>query len=149
MRAILQVVSDSSVNIKTENYHEKIAKGYNILVGFSQDDTKAIVDKVIKKIINLRIFPDENAKLNLSIKDIEGEILSISQFTLYADLKKGNRPSFTNSMTAAEASRMYDYFNEQLRVNGMKVVTGIFQTDMEIKITNTGPITIIVDSDNI
>lgn len=149
MRALLQVVSDSSVFIETENYEQKIHKGYNILVGFSHDDTKTIVDKVVRKIANLRIFPDDNDKLNLSIKDIDGEILSISQFTLYADLKKGNRPSFSKSMGASEATRLYDYFNESLKDEGIKVKTGKFQAHMVVKITNTGPITIIIDSDNL
>lgn len=149
MRALLQVVSDSSVFIEAENYEQKIHQGYNILVGFSHDDTSVIVDKVVRKIANLRIFPDDNDKLNLSIKDIDGEILSISQFTLYADLKKGNRPSFSKSMGAAEATKLYNYFNESLIADGLKVKTGRFQAHMEVKITNIGPITIMVDSDNL
>lgn len=149
MRALLQVVSESSVFIEAENYKQEIHKGYNILVGFSDDDTKTTVDKVVHKIVNLRVFPDENGKLNLSIKDIDGEILSISQFTLYADLKKGNRPSYSKSMMASEAMQLYDYFNEKLLAQGIKVKAGLFQTHMEVQITNTGPITIIVDSANI
>jgi D-aminoacyl-tRNA deacylase len=149
MRTLLQVVSDSSVFIEAENYEQKIHKGYNILVGFSHDDTQVIVDKMVRKITNLRIFPDENDKLNLSIKDIDGEILSISQFTLYADLKKGNRPSFSKNMAVSEATKLYNYFNESLIVQGLKVKTGMFQAHMDVKITNTGPITIMIDSDNL
>lgn len=149
MRVILQVVSDSTVFIESKNYEQEIHKGYNILVAFSRLDTKMIVDKVVNKIANLRIFPYENDKLNLTIKDVDGEILSISQFTLYADLKEGNRPSFSESMNSNNAMQLYNYFNEALIAKGIKVKTGIFQAHMEVKITNIGPITIIVDSDNI
>ena len=125
-----------------------INKGYVLLVGFTHGDTTDIVDKMINKILNLRIFEDENDKMNLSIKDINGSILSISQFTLYADSKKGNRPSFINAMKPDEASKLYDYFNQELS-KYIEVNTGIFGSDMKVEIYNDGPVTIILDSDEL
>lgn len=149
MRVVVQVVSKSSVNIMEKEVINKIEKGYNLLVGFTHSDTKNIVDAMVKKIVNLRIFMDDNDKMNLSILDIKGSILSISQFTLYADYRKGNRPGFTDAMNPSDASQMYDYFNEQLRANGIEVLTGEFGADMLVNISNYGPTTIILDSDNL
>lgn len=149
MRVILQVVSKSSVEVKGINKTYEINDGYNILVGFTHDDTKKVVDAMVKKIVNLRVFIDENEKMNLSIKDIDGSILSISQFTLYADTRKGNRPGFTNAMAPESASLMYDYFNEQLRSYDIEVATGEFGADMLVKIDNVGPTTILLDSSEI
>lgn len=122
-----------------------IDKGYMLLVGFTHSDTSEQIDKMVKKILNLRIFKDENDKMNLNIKQVNGSILSISQFTLYADPNSGNRPSFINSMNASDASKMYDEFNEKLRKEGMKVETGVFGEDMKIDFINDGPVTIILE----
>ena len=146
MRVIVQRSKESSVIIDGK-VNGKIDKGYVLLVGFTLDDTKEIVDKMIKKIINLRIFSDSDDKLNLSLKDINGEILSISQFTLYAKLN-GRRPSFTKALNYKEAKDLYDYFNEELRNLGINVETGVFGSDMTVNITNDGPITIIIDSES-
>lgn len=149
MRAIIQVVKSSSVyNVDTDEKFE-IAKGYNILVGFTHGDTKEIVDYITKKIINLRVFVDDNDKMNLSVKDVAGEILTVSQFTLYADSRKGNRPGFTNAMDPVEATKLYDYFNSQLSLYGIEVKYGFFGANMVVSIENDGPTTIIFDSDEL
>lgn len=146
MRVIVQRSKESSVIIDGK-VNGKIDKGYVLLVGFTFGDTKEIVDKMINKIINLRIFSDSDDKLNLSLKDINGEILSISQFTLYAKLN-GRRPSFTKALNYGEAKDLYDYFNEELRNLDINVETGVFGADMTVNITNDGPVTIIIDSES-
>ena len=123
----------------------KIDKGLVILVGFTQGDSLSDIEYLVKKIINLRIFSDDKGLLNKSILDIKGSILSISQFTLYADTKKGNRPSFTKSLNKDEALNLYNMFNDCLK-KYVSVETGIFGADMLVKINNEGPITIIIDS---
>ena len=147
MKVVVQRSKKSKVTINNK-VNGSINKGYVLLVGFTHGDTTDIVDKMINKILNLRIFEDENDKMNLSIKDINGSILSISQFTLYADSKKGNRPSFINAMKPDEASKLYDYFNQELSKN-IEVNTGIFGADMKVEIYNDGPVTIILDSDEL
>ena len=144
MKVVLQRSKNSKVTINNK-VNGSIEKGYVCLVGFTNGDNKEIVDKMIKKIINLRVFEDENDKMNLSIMDTNGSILSISQFTLYADAKKGNRPSFIDALNPKEASMLYDYFNEKLS-EYLKVETGIFGSDMKVEIYNNGPVTIILDS---
>ena len=144
MRLVVQRVSEASVEIEGE-INGQIKQGFMVLVGITNDDNEEIVDKMINKLINLRIFEDENEKLNLSLMDIKGEILSISQFTLYADTKKGNRPSFTSAAGAEKANELYEKFNEYLREEGVKVETGIFQTMMEVNIVNDGPVTIVYE----
>lgn len=146
MRVIVQRSKESSVIIDGK-VNGKIDKGFVLLVGFTFGDTKEIVDKMINKIINLRIFSDSDDKLNLSLKDINGEILSISQFTLYAKLN-GRRPSFTKALNYDEAKDLYDYFNEELRNLDINVETGVFGSDMNVNITNDGPVTIIIDSES-
>lgn len=146
MRVVVQRSKESSVIID-DKVNGKIDKGFVLLVGFTFGDTKEIVDKMIKKIINLRIFSDSDDKLNLSLKDINGEILSISQFTLYAKLN-GRRPSFTKALNYDEAKDLYDYFNEELRNLDINVETGVFGSDMNVNITNDGPVTIIIDSES-
>ena len=138
MKVLLQRSKNSKVTINGK-INGSIENGYVCLVGFTNGDTKEIIDKMIKKIVNLRVFEDENEKMNLSILDVNGSILSISQFTLYADSSKGNRPSFVNAMKPDEASCLYDYFNE----------TGIFGSDMKVEIYNDGPVTIMLDSNEL
>lgn len=147
MRVILQRSKESKVTIDGK-VNGKIDKGYVALVGFTDGDNTEIVDKMIRKIVNLRVFEDENEKMNLSIQDIGGSILSISQFTLYADSKKGNRPSFINAMNPTEASKLYDIFNQKLS-EILHVETGIFGADMKVEIYNDGPVTIILDSNEL
>ena len=146
MRVVVQRSKESSVIIDGK-VNGKIDKGFVLLVGFTFGDTKEIVDKMINKIINLRIFSDSDDKLNLSLKDINGEILSISQFTLYAKLN-GRRPSFTKALNYDEAKDLYDYFNEELRNLNINIETGVFGSDMTVNITNDGPVTIIIDSES-
>lgn len=147
MRVILQRSKESKVTIDGK-VNGKIDKGYVALVGFTDGDNTEIVDKMIKKIVNLRVFEDENEKMNLSIQDIGGSILSISQFTLYADSKKGNRPSFINAMNPTEASMLYDIFNQKLG-EIIHTETGIFGADMKVEIHNDGPVTIVLDSNEL
>ena len=127
----------------------KIDKGFMVLVGFTLGDTKEEIDLLAKKVIGLRIFEDEFGKINKSLKDVNGGILAISQFTLYADCKKGNRPSFTKAMPFSEANEMYDIFCDSLRSYGIVVETGSFGADMKIDFINDGPVTILLDSNEL
>ena len=145
MRVVVQRSKNSKVTIDGK-VHGQIDKGYVLLVGFTDGDNEKIIDKMIDKIINLRIFEDENEKMNLSIQDIGGSILSISQFTLYANCKEGRRPSFTDALNPTDASKLYDVFNEKLS-KLIHTETGIFGADMKVEIYNDGPVTIILDSD--
>lgn len=147
MRVIIQVVKSSSVTVGEMT--NSIAKGYNLLVAISESDSENEVYKVAEKISKLRLFSDENGKINLSIADVQGEILSISQFTLYGDCAKGNRPSFTKSAKFEQAKSLYDLFNEQLRSYGLSVETGFFGEDMIVNIENDGPVTLIIDTDHL
>lgn len=144
MKVVIQRVKKSNVIIKDKIYNS-IKKGLTILVGFSDDDTLDDINYIVKKIINLRIFDDENGIMNKSILDINGEILSISQFTLLADTKKGNRPSYIKAMKGELAIKLYDQFNEELN-KFVITKSGIFGEDMIVNIENDGPITIIVNS---
>ena len=144
MRVILQRVKNANCVIAGQVYSD-INQGYLLLVGFTLTDTEKEINKIAKKINGLRIFSDEEGKLNRNIYDCNGEVLSISQFTLYADTKKGNRPSFTNAMPGDAATKLYDLFNETLRGLGLKVKTGVFGADMQIGLTNDGPVTIIFE----
>ena len=148
MRAVVQRVTSSSVKVDGEVIGS-IKKGFNVLLGICKDDTVEDLKYIKEKIINLRVFQDENEKMNLSIIDVRGEILAISQFTLYADCKKGNRPSFTNAGKPDLATVLYDQFNQKLQDQGMHVEKGIFGADMKIELLNDGPVTIILDSNNI
>ncbi|KPN79778.1 D-tyrosyl-tRNA(Tyr) deacylase [Apilactobacillus kunkeei] len=147
MRVVLQRVSHASVSIDNEQVG-KINQGYLLLVGIKDGDTKDDIDYLVRKISNLRIFADEDGKTNLSLQSIKGEILSVSQFTLYADTKKGNRPSFTKAGKPEFASDMYDQFNQALRDAGNYVETGRFGADMQVDLQNDGPFTIIFDTEN-
>ena len=147
MRVIVQRSKNSKVTIDNK-VNGSIDHGFVLLVGFTDGDNEEIIDKMIKKVINLRVFEDENEKMNLSILDTKGSILSISQFTLYADAKKGNRPSFINAMNPNEATKLYDLFNEKLS-KFLHVETGIFGADMKVEIYNDGPVTIYLDSEEL
>lgn len=144
MKVVVQRSKDASVTINGKIVG-KIDHGYVLLIGFTDGDDKNIVDKMIDKIINLRIFSDSNDKLNLSLKDVQGEILSISQFTLYAKLN-GRRPSFTKALYYKDAKELYEYFNHKIRKEGINVQTGEFGEDMKVSLINDGPVTIIIDS---
>lgn len=147
MRAIIQRVKNSTVTVDGE-IRGSISRGYNVLLGVMQGDGEAQAELLAAKIAKLRVFEDENGKMNKSVLDIGGGILVISQFTLCADIKKGNRPSFTDSAPPAEADRLYKYFCECLRQNGIEQVeTGVFAADMLVDISNDGPVTIIMDTD--
>ena len=146
MRVVVTTVRDAKVEIKKEVVGA-IDKGYLLLVGFTEGDNEYIINKMIDKIINLRIFPDENGKTNLSIKDVGGDILSVSQFTLYADVSGGRRPAFVNAMRPDEATKMYDLFNQNLEKEfGKKIEKGVFGADMDVYSINEGPFTLLLDS---
>ena len=145
MRVIVQRSNESKVLVD-KKIVGKIDKGLVLLVGFTHNDDIDDIKYVVNKIVNLRIFDDENGIMNQSIKDTNGKILSISQFTLYADTKKGNRPSYINAMKSVTAINMYEKFNTELRNNDIEVQTGIFGADMDVFINNDGPVTIIIDS---
>ena len=147
MRAVIQRVTGSSVFVNGE-LKGKIGKGYNILLGVMQGDTESDAKILADKVTKLRVFEDDEGKMNLSIEDIDGEILCISQFTLCADLKKGNRPSFFPSAPPEEANPLYDKFCQFLLDNGVrKVDRGVFGADMKVEISNDGPVTIVMDTE--
>lgn len=148
MKVVIQRSKNSKVTID-EKINGEIEKGFVILTSFTNGDTKETVNKMVDKIINLRIFEDENEKMNLSLLDINGSVLNISQFTLYANCKNGRRPSFTETLNPIDASELYDYMNELLRSLNIHTETGIFGADMKVEILNDGPVTIILDSKEI
>ena len=148
MKFVIQRVNHASVKVDG-NVVGKIDKGYMVLIGISENDTKEIADKMIKKMIGLRIFEDENGKTNISLKDVSGELLLISQFTLYADCKKGNRPSFISAGKPDMANEMYEYIIEQCKKEISVVEKGIFGADMKVSLENDGPFTIVLDSKEI
>ena len=145
MRIVLTTVLSASVTIDNQVVGQ-INKGFCILVGFTHGDNKETVDKMLDKMLSLRVFCDEKGLTNLSIYDVKGEILSVSQFTLYADVTGGRRPSFTNAMKPDEAKALYQYFNEQIKEKYGSVQTGVFGADMKVSSVNDGPFTIILDS---
>lgn len=146
MRVIIQRSKNSNVVIENKVYGS-IDNGLVVLVGFTEGDDINDIQYIVKKIINLRIFDDESGIMNRSILDTKGEILSISQFTLYADTKKGNRPSYVEALSSDKAIKLYDQFNSLLREH-VKVKTGVFGADMQVNIINDGPVTILIDSKN-
>ena len=148
MRIVLTTVLNASVTIDNQVIG-KIDRGFCVLVGFTHTDTKEIVDKMLDKMLSLRVFMDENGLTNLSIYDVKGEILSVSQFTLYADLAKGRRPSFVNAMKPDQAKELYAYFNAQIKEKYGAVQTGEFGADMKVSSVNDGPFTVIMDSEDI
>ena len=147
MKVLVQRSKNSKVTIN-EKLNGEIDHGYVLFVGFTNGDNEIIIDKMINKILNLRIFEDENEKMNLSILDTNGSILSISQFTLYANTKEGRRPSFTYALNPTEASKLYDLFNKKLKEK-IHTETGIFGADMKVEIYNDGPVTIMLDSEEL
>ncbi len=148
MRFVIQVVSEASVRIDGE-IKGNIGRGFMVLVGIGRDDNEKIADKMVNKIIGLRIFPDEQGKTNLSLEEIGGELLMVSQFTLYADCRKGNRPSFVRAGEPDEAKRLYEYVVTKCKERVPKVDTGEFGAEMQVSLVNEGPFTIILDSGEI
>ncbi|MCB0732193.1 MAG: D-tyrosyl-tRNA(Tyr) deacylase [Ignavibacteriae bacterium] len=148
MRALIQRVSEARVKIPLENYSKSINKGMVILLGISEDDTENEINYVAEKCVNLRIFDDENGKINLSLKEIDGDILLISQFTLYGDTRKGNRPSFNKAAKPELAEKLYNLFAAKLKdlLGDDKIKEGIFGAMMNVKIFNDGPVTVLVES---
>lgn len=144
MKLVIQRVSAASVTIDGV-CKGKIGKGFLVLFGVGSEDTKEMADKLAEKMIKLRIFEDENGKTNLSLAQVNGELLVISQFTLYADCAHGNRPSFINAGSPAMANELYEYFVEKCRESGLKVETGEFGADMKVSLLNDGPFTILLD----
>lgn len=148
MRFGIQRVTDASVTIDGE-ISGKIGKGYLVLIGVADTDTKEIADKMIRKMIGLRIFEDEQGKTNLSLADVDGGLLLVSQFTLYANCKRGNRPSFIEAGKPDMANEMYEYIIEKCRESVDEVQTGEFGADMKVQLLNDGPFTILLDSDQL
>ncbi|MBU5362299.1 D-tyrosyl-tRNA(Tyr) deacylase [Enterococcus raffinosus] len=145
MRAVIQRVSEASVTID-EQIIGKIGRGFMILLGIHEEDTQEDADYLIRKIPLLRVFEDAEGKINQSLRDVDGSVLSVSQFTLYADTKKGNRPSFVKAARPETAIPLYEYFNEGLRQAGSTVETGEFGGDMDVALVNDGPVTILFDT---
>ena len=159
MRFVIQRVKEASVTVYEEDNAGKILqegkvtgaidKGFMVLIGACQSDTKEIADKMVRKMLGLRIFEDENGKTNLSLESVGGALLLVSQFTLYADCRKGNRPSFLDAGDPSHAEDLYDYIVEQCRAAGYEVGTGVFGAQMDVALVNDGPFTIILDSDRL
>ena len=148
MRFVIQRVTRSSVSVDGTTIG-KIGKGFLVLIGISQEDTQETADRLVKKMTGLRIFEDENGKTNLSLADVGGELLLISQFTLYANCKKGNRPSFTEAGSPEKANALYEYIIQACREKVPVVETGSFGAEMEVSLVNDGPFTVLLDSEKI
>lgn len=146
MRIVLQRVSSASVEVDGK-ICGKIGKGYLVLLGAGQEDSEEDCRRLADKMTNLRIFSDENDKINLSLKDVDGELLIVSQFTLYADCRKGNRPNFIQAGKPDEAERLYEYFVRYCRDKGFQTETGIFGAEMKVNLVNDGPFTVCLDSE--
>ena len=145
MRLVVQRVSNAKVEVEN-NTIGSIKNGFLVLLGVGNDDETANADYLLKKLVNLRVFTDEQGKMNLSLMDIQGELLIVSQFTLYADCKKGNRPSFTNDAPPEKAKQLYEYFVLQTKNLGLKVETGSFGAHMKVELLNDGPVTILLEN---
>ena len=144
MKLVIQRVKEASVEVN-KDIVGKIDKGFLILIGITHTDTKEIADYLVKKVCNLRIFEDENSKMNLSLKDVKGKLLIVSQFTLYANCESGNRPSFTDAAKPDVANDLYEYFCDRCKENGVEVKKGIFGADMKVSLLNDGPVTIVLE----
>lgn len=147
MKLLVQRVSSAQVDVDSKTVG-KINNGFLVLIGVTHTDTREIADYLVKKLCNLRVFKDENSKMNLSIKDVAGELLIVSQFTLYADCQHGNRPSFVNSAKPDMANELYEYFVEKCRKEVKNVETGIFGADMKVSLLNDGPVTIMLEKED-
>ena len=145
MRAVIQRVTDADVTVE-KKITGSIGKGFVVLLGVEDGDTTADADYMVEKITGLRVFEDEEGKMNLSMMDVGGEMLAVSQFTLLGDVRKGKRPSFTKAARPEQAVELYDYFTAKVREKGVKVGEGIFQAEMLVRINNDGPVTILLDS---
>ena len=148
MRFVIQVVKEASVKVEGETIGQ-IGKGYLVLIGVSDSDTEAVADKMIRKMTGLRIFADENGKTNLSLADVGGSLLLVSQFTLYANCKKGNRPSFIEAGKPEKAEALYEYIIRECKKSVPEVQTGRFGAEMEVSLINDGPFTILLDSEKL
>lgn len=148
MKVVLTTVLNASVTIDNKVYSQ-IDRGFCLLVGFTHSDDQKLVDKMIDKILSLRVFADERGLTNLSIYDVKGQIMSVSQFTLYADTSGGRRPSFVNAMKPDQAKELYAYFNQQLENKFGPIATGVFGADMKVSSVNDGPFTVVLDSEEL
>ena len=146
MRALLQRVNNAGVEVDGTTTGSIDEKGLLIFLGVKKEDTESDIDYIVRKILNLRIFDDENGKMNLSIQDINGKVLIVSQFTLYADCRKGNRPSYDKAAGPEEAKNLYYKFVSEIKKSGLEVQEGVFGAKMQVKLTNSGPVTIILES---
>ena len=144
MKLVIQRVKNAKVKVE-DKVVGKINHGFLVLLGVTHNDTKEIVDYLVNKLCKLRIFTDENDKMNLNVKDVKGELLIVSQFTLYADCMQGNRPSFTNAAKPEKANELYEYFCSECEKQNIKLQKGIFGADMKVHLTNDGPVTIIIE----
>lgn len=144
MKIVIQRVANAQVEVD-KKVVGKIGKGFLVLVGVTHEDTKENADYLVKKLCKLRVFTDENDKMNLSLKDVNGELLIVSQFTLYANCKDGNRPSFVEAARPEQANELYEYFCSECEKNDIKVEKGIFGADMKVSLLNDGPVTIIIE----
>ena len=144
MKLVVQRVKKAEVKVDG-NIIGKIDKGFLVLIGIKVGDTKEQADYLVKKLCNLRVFSDENDKMNLSVKDVKGKLLIVSQFTLYGDCSQGNRPSFIEAARPEEANPLYEYFCNQCELNNIEVQKGIFGADMKVELINDGPVTIIIE----
>jgi D-tyrosyl-tRNA(Tyr) deacylase len=147
MRALVQRVSDASVEVNQEIVGQ-IGRGILVFLGVHESDTEARADYLANKVIRLRIFPDQAGKMNLSLRDISGEMLVVSQFTLYGNTSKGNRPSYSEAARPELAVRLYNYFVQSCRETGIRVATGVFQAHMHVRLTNDGPVTLSCNSES-
>ena len=145
MRVVLTTVLEAKVEINNRTVGQ-IGRGFLLLVGFTDGDDKEIVSKMVDKILSLRVFPDEHGQINISLDEVNGSILSVSQFTLYANASKGRRPSFVYALRPSEAEPLYDYFNQLIEERYGKLSTGIFGADMKVSSINDGPFTLLLDS---
>jgi D-tyrosyl-tRNA(Tyr) deacylase len=146
MRAVVQRVSRAGVRVDSKTVGE-IGKGLVVLVGIRSGDSREAADYLAEKVVNLRVFPDAEGKMNLSVSDVGGAVLAVSQFTLFGDVRRGRRPSYIDAAPPEEAEPLYDYFLAALRRHGLRVASGVFRAMMEVELVNDGPVTILIDSE--